>query len=172
MFTAILVAALLAAPSAVHADATDCSTVRASTYNDYLKVRRTLTGNEQKFAHRPVCQSAFRRLKKSVRKHRRKCIAGMNTSTASWYGPGFYGRTTASGTTLTTGTIGVAHKSMPFGTQITFKYGKRMVRASVIDRGPYVHGREFDLTGALKNALGFGSVDTIRWSFRDCAVKP
>ena len=39
--------------------------------------------------------------------------------------------------------------------------GKRIVRASVVDRGPYVGGREFDLTQATKRRLGFGSTGSV-----------
>lgn len=76
---------------------------------------------------------------------------------ASWYGPGFYGGRTACGQTLGYGTLGVAHKSLPCGTRITFRLRGRKVTVPVIDRGPYVGGREYDLTGATKRALGFGS---------------
>jgi rare lipoprotein A len=76
---------------------------------------------------------------------------------ASWYGPGFYGGRTACGQTLGYGTLGVAHKSLPCGTKITFRLRGRKVTVPVIDRGPYVGGREYDLTGATKRALGFGS---------------
>ena len=46
-----------------------------------------------------------------------------------------------------TGTLGVAHKSLPCGTKVTFRYHGRSVTVPVIDRGPYVGGREWDLTG-------------------------
>jgi rare lipoprotein A len=80
---------------------------------------------------------------------------------ASWYGPGFYGHHLACGGTLTTGTLGVAHKWLPCGTKVTLYYHGRMVRVPVIDRGPYVSGREFDLTGATKQKLGFGSTGIV-----------
>lgn len=80
---------------------------------------------------------------------------------ASWYGPGFYGNRTACGQTLTTATIGVAHKTMPCGTKLTLRYRGRSVRVRVIDRGPYVHGREFDLTGATRARLGFPSLGKV-----------
>jgi hypothetical protein len=80
---------------------------------------------------------------------------------ASWYGPGMYGSTTACGQTLTAGTLGVAHKTMPCGTKLTLRYHGRQVRVQVIDRGPYVAGREFDLTQATKDALGFGSTGEV-----------
>ena len=80
---------------------------------------------------------------------------------ASYYGPGFYGRRTACGQTLTTSTIGVAHKTMPCGTKLKIRHGNRTVTARVIDRGPYHGNREFDLTSATRNKLGFGSTGTI-----------
>ena len=72
----------------------------------------------------------------------------------SWYGPGFYGRRTACGLALTTSLIGVAHRTLPCGTRITFRYRGRVVTAPVVDRGPYVPGRQWDMTGALCRALG------------------
>jgi rare lipoprotein A len=82
---------------------------------------------------------------------------------ASWYGPGFYGGRTACGGTLTAGVKGVAHKSLPCGTRVRFRYRGRSVVARVIDRGPYAAGREWDLAPATKRALGFGSTGTV-WS--------
>jgi rare lipoprotein A (peptidoglycan hydrolase) len=81
---------------------------------------------------------------------------------ASWYGPGLYGNGVACGGTLTPSTMGVAHKTMPCGTKLTIRYHGRQVKAKVIDRGPYVAGREFDLTQAVKNKLGMGGVGIIQ----------
>lgn len=80
---------------------------------------------------------------------------------ASWYGPGFYGGRTACGQTLTAGILGVAHKTLPCGTKVTFRYGGRTATARVIDRGPFIAGREWDLAPALKRKLGFGSTGTV-----------
>jgi len=80
---------------------------------------------------------------------------------ASWYGPGLYGGHLACGGTLTPGTLGVANKSLPCGTKVTLHYKGRTVRVPVIDRGPYVGAREFDLTAATKAKLGFGSTGTV-----------
>jgi rare lipoprotein A len=82
---------------------------------------------------------------------------------ASWYGPGFYGGRTACGHTLPAGIKGVAHKSLPCGTRVRFRYRGRSVVAKVIDRGPYSGAREWDLAPATKRALGFGSTGTV-WS--------
>ncbi len=80
---------------------------------------------------------------------------------ASWYGPGLYGNKLACGGTLSAGTLGVAHKTLPCGTKLTLRHGSRSVRVSVVDRGPYVGGRDFDLTAATKARLGFGSTGTV-----------
>lgn len=81
---------------------------------------------------------------------------------ASWYGGG---GGLACGGSLTSSTLGVANKTLPCGTELTLRYGGRSVRVRVIDRGPYVAGREFDLTEATKRALGFGDVGQV-WSTR------
>jgi rare lipoprotein A len=80
---------------------------------------------------------------------------------ASWYGPGLYGNRLGCGGTLHAGTLGVAHKSLPCGSRVVLRKGKRIVRTRVIDRGPYVGSREFDLTQATKRRLGFGSTGTV-----------
>lgn len=59
--------------------------------------------------------------------------------------------------------LGVANKSLPCGTKVTFRYGGRTVTAVVDDRGPYVGGRTWDLNQSTASALGFGGVGTV-WS--------
>jgi len=75
---------------------------------------------------------------------------------ASWYGPGFYGQRTGCGGRLGYSQLGVAHKTLPCGTKVTLRHHGRVVRVPVIDRGPYVGGREYDLTAATARKLGFG----------------
>lgn len=77
---------------------------------------------------------------------------------ATWYGPGFWGKSTACGTVLTPTTIGVAHKRLPCGTQVTFSYGSRSVTATVIDRGPFHKGYAWDLTKKAAKRVGFLAV--------------
>ena len=79
----------------------------------------------------------------------------------SWYGPGLYGEHLGCGGTLTPGTLGVANKTLPCGTKVTLRHGGRTVRVPVVDRGPYSGGREFDLTAATKDRLGFSGVGTV-----------
>jgi rare lipoprotein A len=80
---------------------------------------------------------------------------------ASWYGPGFYGSHLGCGGRLGYGTVGVAHKTLPCGSKLTLRYRGRSVRVRVIDRGPYIPGREFDLTRATKERLHFGSTGVV-----------
>jgi rare lipoprotein A (peptidoglycan hydrolase) len=88
---------------------------------------------------------------------------GWQSARVSWYGPGFYGRRTASGAVLVQGMMNVAHKSLPFGTRIQFEYKGRTATAVVNDRGPYVGGRTFDLGPGTAQALGFGGVGTVHY---------
>jgi rare lipoprotein A len=74
---------------------------------------------------------------------------------ASWYGPGLYGNPLGCGGTLVPGRLGVAHKTLPCGSKVTLRHRGRTVRVRVIDRGPYVAGREYDLTEATARRLRF-----------------
>jgi rare lipoprotein A len=83
---------------------------------------------------------------------------------ASWYGPGLWGRRTACGQTLRPHTLGVAHKTLPCGTAVKFVYHGQALVTQVIDRGPYAHGRAWDLTAAASEALGFDGVGKVRYA--------
>jgi hypothetical protein len=70
----------------------------------------------------------------------------------SWYGPGFYGNNGACGLVpggIQKDTVGVAHRTLPCGTKVTFRYNGVTVTTQVIDRGPYVQGRIWDMTHGL-----------------------
>jgi rare lipoprotein A len=84
-------------------------------------------------------------------------VTSFTESVASWYEDG---GSTACG--FHAG-MGVANKSLPCGTKVTFRYGGHTVTATVDDRGPYVGGRTWDLNQNTAGALGFGGVGTV-WS--------
>jgi rare lipoprotein A (peptidoglycan hydrolase) len=84
-----------------------------------------------------------------------------NVSIASVYTD--YGRPVACGGVLKVPELGVANKTLPCGTEVIFVYGGRAVRVPVIDRGPYIPGREWDLTGATAEALQFPGLGPIQW---------
>lgn len=77
---------------------------------------------------------------------------------ASWYGPGFNGRPTASGAIYDQEGWTVASKELPLGTWLVVSRGDRRVLLLVNDRGPYIEGRVLDLSAAAARALGAGGV--------------
>jgi rare lipoprotein A len=76
---------------------------------------------------------------------------------ASWYGPGFHGKKTASGEIFDQGRLTAAHKTLPLGTKakVTNLKNGTSVEVEINDRGPYVGDRVIDLSQAAANALGF-----------------
>jgi hypothetical protein len=79
---------------------------------------------------------------------------------ATWYGPGLYGNRTACGKRLEQDTLGVAHRSLPCGTDVAILYQGRTITVQVIDRGPYGDA-DWDLTEKTADRLGFEGRDTI-----------
>ena len=75
---------------------------------------------------------------------------------ASWYGPGFFGRRTASVETLRQGTMTAAHRTLPFGTLVrvnNLRNGKTVV-VRINDRGPHRQHRVIDLAQGAATELG------------------
>jgi rare lipoprotein A (peptidoglycan hydrolase) len=94
---------------------------------------------------------------------------------ASWYGPGFFENRLpcwpwlkANGLPIQflPDTWGVAHKSLPCGTMVTLTHGARTVTVPVVDRGPYIAGREFDLSPRVKAELGCSDLCTVVMQIR------
>ncbi len=83
----------------------------------------------------------------------------------SWYGPGFFGNGTACGQTYSRTILGVAHRSLPCGTLVTFRNpaNGRQITVPVIDRGPYVAGRTWDMSRALCDYLDHCYTGSIQW---------
>jgi hypothetical protein len=82
-------------------------------------------------------------------------VTAYRPAAASYYGPGLYGGALACGGTLQPGTLGVASRTLPCGSKVKLLYRGRIVTVPVVDRGPYVAGRVFDLTAATKTRLRF-----------------
>jgi rare lipoprotein A len=82
-------------------------------------------------------------------------LVGLRQSVVSWYDDG---GDTACGFHAT---YGVASRTLPCGTQVTFVYDGRSVTATVDDRGPYVYSRDYDLNQNTAAALGVSGVATV-----------
>ncbi len=85
---------------------------------------------------------------------------GLQQGLASWYGPGFHGRNTASGERFNSGSLTAAHRTLPFGTRVRVvnKRNGRSVVVRINDRGPFAHGRVIDLSHASAKAIGVDGV--------------
>lgn len=111
---------------------------------------------------------------KRVVKRVKRVVKPVNPGTviqgkASWYGPGFHGRRTASGERFNRNRHTLAHRGLPFGTRLeitNLKNGRKAV-GRVNDRGPHVRGRVVDLSEALARRLGIRGVGPVR-----CVVLP
>lgn len=137
---------------------------RLSSSGRWVTVARTRVDARQRFVVRWAVPRVGRRtLRVAVAGTRRAAgrVVVYRRALASWYGPGLYGGPLACGGRLHEGTLGVANKSLPCGTKVTVRFRGRSVSVPVVDRGPYVGNREFDLTGALRNRLRFDGVGTV-----------
>jgi rare lipoprotein A (peptidoglycan hydrolase) len=81
---------------------------------------------------------------------------------ATLFGPGLYGNKTACGFTLTHHTRGIAHRTLPCGSQVAVYRQGLIALYPVIDRGPYTDGIDIDLTAAAASQLGISTTTDLR----------
>ncbi len=89
---------------------------------------------------------------------------------ATWFGPGFYGKKTACGQTMSPVIVGVANRTLPCGTLVLVDYRGHALTVPVIDRGPYSHGATWDLTAGAASALTI--TETVRVSTKVVGSAP
>jgi rare lipoprotein A (peptidoglycan hydrolase) len=82
--------------------------------------------------------------------------------TASYYGPGLWGKRTACGQVLARGVRGLAHRTLPCGTRVAVYANGRIAIYPVIDRGPYTSGVSLDLTAAAARRIGVTTTSSVR----------
>lgn len=109
-----------------------------------------------------VAASAPPRAPALPRPPQRTGTGAWSVGVASHYSPNFHGHG-ASGAAITPYSMMCAHRTLPFHTLIEFEYNGRRCVASVEDRGPFSHGRDFDLGPGVVRALGFAGVHPIRY---------
>ncbi|MCJ7552514.1 MAG: septal ring lytic transglycosylase RlpA family protein [Ignavibacteriaceae bacterium] len=83
-------------------------------------------------------------------------LTELGTMKSSWYGPGFHGKKTANGEIYDQMSLTAAHKSLKFGTllKVTNPRNSKSVVVRINDRGPYIEGRDLDLSKAAAMELG------------------
>ena len=83
------------------------------------------------------------------------------TAVAGWYGPGFTRSRMASGEPYDPTAFSAAHRTLRLGTMLRIAYGGKAITVRVNDRGPYVRGRDLDLSQAAAAALGLPGTGTV-----------
>ena len=93
------------------------------------------------------------------------CVpATAGTGKASYYGPGFHGKRTASGEIFNQNAMTTAHNSLPFGTIVKVAYKGKSVNVRVNDTGGFgKYGRTFDLSAGAARAIGCPGVCVIQY---------
>ena len=91
--------------------------------------------------------------------------SGYYTSRAAPYGPTPGHRRTACGDAFTSKLQGIAHPVLPCGVKIYIRFHGKEVLTQVVDRGPNVPGRDFDITKALADRLGLHGTQQIQWRY-------
>lgn len=89
------------------------------------------------------------------------------SAVCSWYGNEFNGRPTASGQIFNQDDLTCASRTLAFGTRIALTRAGRRIIVVVNDRGPFIAGRDLDLSRAAARALGFSGVETVSAIFVD-----
>ena len=104
----------------------------------------------------PFVEAAYGREREHPARH-------LQSGLATWYGPGFHGRRTASGERFNANAMTAAHRSLPFGTKVrvTNAATGRSVVVRINDRGPFGRGKIIDLSRASAAAIGLGGSDRV-----------
>jgi hypothetical protein len=92
-------------------------------------------------------------------------LSGWYTALAGVRSRALAGHASGCGTLLSPKALGVDHPVLPCGAKIFLEYRGKTVLTTVVDRGPFTPGSEFEVTPALADLLGLSGVQTIRWSF-------
>ena len=93
--------------------------------------------------------------------------------TASWYGPRFNGKLTANGEIFNQSAYTAAHKKLKFGTllKLTNLRNNRSIIVRINDRGPYVSGRQLDLSKAAALSLGMIEKGVVKLQVEEISLK-
>lgn len=119
------------------------ATMSAPLASEVVMAKSTQKVDPSPVSTKPLAQSS---------KQLQNLLRGM----ASWYGPGFHGRQSASGERFNQNALTAAHRNLPFGTKVrvTNLNNGRSVVVRINDRGPYAGGRIIDLSAAAAKMLG------------------
>jgi len=128
------------------------------TSNTVQETQETLVTEKQEEINKQI----------ETEKHRSSASNCQNSGRASWYGPGFHGKKTASGQRFNQWSFTAAHRSLPFGTKllVTNRRNGKSVIVTINDRGPYSGNRSLDLSRAAMNKLNGINAGVINVCYR------
>jgi rare lipoprotein A len=129
-------------------------------------------GGSGQFQLRGVLASAASSAAASPSSSAPRTVIVYKPSIATWYGPGFYGKRTACGQRLTRTMLGVAHKTLPCGTQVQVSFRDHTIVVPVVDRGPFAHHASWDLTSATAKQLGMTVTSRVGAAPLDLSLQP
>jgi len=100
-------------------------------------------------------------------------LVDKGTMVASWYGPGFHGKQTANGEVYNMNDLTAAHKSLKFGTllKITNLKNDSSIVVRINDRGPFIRGRQLDISKAAAEQLEMINNGVIKLKVQEIIVK-
>lgn len=101
---------------------------------------------------------------------RYRSLGKTGTAFCSWYGNEFHGRLTASGQVYNQNDFTCASRTLPFGTRLALTRGDRRIIVVVTDRGPFIAGRDLDLSRAAAQALGFSGLAHVEYEHVEAIV--
>jgi rare lipoprotein A len=133
----------------------------------------TLVVNEEKFTEPVVTENVVSVEEETITADRSLVqFVDKGSMKASWYGPGFHGRKTANGEVYDQMSFTAAHKSLKFGTllKITNQKNNKSVVIRINDRGPYIHGRDLDLSKAAALELGMVRKGVARFKVEEIKI--
>lgn len=122
----------------------------------HLTLSRSLAKKNRSTKFEPQNSLELSDIKQTIPLRDRTSIANAFSGRASWYGPGFHGRRTASGEIFNQNALTAAHPSLRFGTRVrvTNLNNGRSITVRINDRGPYAKGRVIDLSAAAARSVG------------------
>lgn len=124
--------------------------------NTSLLISAFFTATIQGLENETSLSKDYNRLERKIHKLGLERSGKAKDCVASWYGGFFHGRTTANMEIYNKDAITAAHKKLPFNTYllVTNKSNNKTIIVRVNDRGPYIKGREVDLSEGAALALG------------------
>jgi rare lipoprotein A len=142
-------------------DAARATIARDGTFVARWRPHRAGDARLRTVVRRPAVRSSTSARNRAVAASPELAVTVLRPAPVTWYGPGFFGNTTACGEVLEPDTLGVANRTLPCGTKVALLYHGRRLVVAVIDRGPFANGATYDLTQATAESLGLQGSATV-----------